>query len=77
MNSPNPGRPEPPREVRVDMSSTAPVTCDECEGDVFAERFLLRRVSPIASPNGRPAVVPVPVFACAACGHVDDDMRPT
>ena len=40
----------------------------ECGGQLFAQGFELRRVSPLVSPTGKASVVPVPTFYCLNCG---------
>tara|TARA_B100001094_G_C17981075_1_gene695253 strand:- start:202 stop:459 length:258 start_codon:yes stop_codon:yes gene_type:complete len=40
----------------------------ECGGQLFAQGFELRRVSPLVSPTGQASVVPVPTFYCLNCG---------
>src|SRR5512143_3681839 len=48
------------------------VTCDKCQNYTFQSVVLMKRVSALQTPTGREAFVPMEVFACAACGHVND-----
>ena len=62
--------------VRVDFDQTKPIVCDECQHDTFLQTYMLRKVSAILSPNGQESIVPIMVFECAACGHVNADLMP-
>ena len=66
-NMPRPG---------LDYSQTKGVKCEKCECEVFQPAFLLRKVSALVSPTGKETLVPVHLFACLACGHVNKDMYP-
>ena len=57
----------------IDVSQTAPVKCDKCENQTFKQSLLLRKLSALVSPNGQETLVPVQVFACEKCGHVNSD----
>jgi hypothetical protein len=60
----------------IDYKQTEPVKCEKCEGELFHPAFMLRRVSALVSPNGQEAMVPVQLFACLSCNHVNEDMYP-
>jgi hypothetical protein len=62
--------------IGLDFSNTVPVKCEACESEVFQPAFLLRKVSALVSPTGKETVVPMQLFACAKCGHVNEDMYP-
>jgi len=59
---------------QVDISQTTPVSCEKCEGKTFKQTLLLRKISSIVSPTGQEMLVPVAVFACEMCGHVNSDL---
>jgi len=62
--------------VNVDISQTTPVLCEECGGTYFEQAMVLRRVSAILTGQGKPGYMPIPVFRCADCGHVNKDFLP-
>jgi len=62
--------------VNVDISQTTPVLCEECGGTYFEQAMVLRRVSAILTGQGKPGFMPIPVFRCADCGHVNKDFLP-
>ena len=60
----------------INYSSTEALVCEECKGDIFQPAFVLRKVSALVSPTGKETIVPVQLFACIACDHVNEDMHP-
>ena len=59
----------------IDVSQTTPVKCEKCENQTFKQTLLLRKVSALVSPNGQEQYVPVAVFACEKCGHVNKEFE--
>ena len=66
-NMPRPG---------LNYSSTDPIKCEECDSEVFQPAMLLRKLSALVSPSGKETIIPVQIFACIKCGHVNKDMYP-
>ena len=52
------------------------VTCDSCGNHTFTDVMMMKRISPIISPTGKEAVVPIQTFACNACGFVNKEFLP-
>ena len=60
-------------QEQIDMSKTTPIKCESCENQTFKQTLLIRRLSALISPNGQETIVPMAVFACEKCGHVNSD----
>ena len=60
-------------QEQIDISKTSAVKCEKCENPTFKQSLLLRKLSVLVSPNGQETLVPVQVFACEKCGHVNSD----
>ena len=58
---------------QIDISKTSAVKCEKCENPTFKQSLLLRKLSALVSPNGQETLVPVQVFACEKCGHVNSE----
>ena len=58
-------------QEQIDISKTSAVKCEKCENPTFKQSLLLRKLSALVSPNGQETLVPVQVFACEKCGHVN------
>ena len=52
------------------------VTCTNCDNPTFIQVFLLRKISAVLSPNGKGGFLPVPIFQCANCGHINEELMP-
>lgn len=65
---------QPP--VNLDLSSAHDVVCDNCGNYTFNEVVLMKRISAILSPTGKDAIVPIPTFACNACGFINKQFLP-
>ena len=59
----------------VDMSKTTAYICEECEHDVFNMRYKMRKLSSFVSPSGQEAIIPMQVFSCDKCGHVNKEFQ--
>ena len=59
----------------VDVSQTTPVKCESCENQTFKQTLLIRKLSALVSPNGQEQYVPIAVFACEKCGHVNAEFE--
>lgn len=58
------------------MSQTTPIVCEKCGNDVFTEGIMLRKVSRILMGDTKDGVLPIPVFTCSKCGHVNKEFLP-
>lgn len=67
--------PQQPR-LNVDLSKAQDVTCDNCGNYTFQEVVLMKKVSALVSPTGKEGIVPIPVFACNACGNINKQFLP-
>ena len=59
----------------IDMSQTTPIKCEKCENQTFKQTLLIRKLSALVSPNGQETVIPIGVFACEKCGHVNTEFE--
>ena len=59
----------------IDMSQTTSIKCEKCENSTFKQTLLIRKLSALVSPNGQETVIPVAVFACEKCGHVNAEFE--
>lgn len=59
-----------------DIINSKNASCDECKCENFKNEFLIKVISPLLSPTGKELHVPIPVFACSKCGHVNKSFMP-
>lgn len=63
-------------KVNMSLQDTIKVLCEECQNNVFQEGLVIRKVSSILTGTGKPGFIPIPVFACNKCGHVNQEFLP-
>ena len=44
--------------------------------NVFQEGLMLRKASKFLTGTQQDALIPLPVFSCAKCGHVNEEFLP-
>tara|TARA_R110000796_G_scaffold194742_1_gene311096 strand:+ start:123 stop:359 length:237 start_codon:yes stop_codon:yes gene_type:complete len=57
----------------IDFSKTSQIKCEACDGSTFKQTLLLRKMSALVSPDGQETIIPMQVFACEKCGHVNKE----
>ena len=67
-------KPLPQPNVQVDLSQAETIKCEECGNYSFIQSFFLKRLSPVMSPTGQEAMIPVQVYSCGSCGQVAEGM---
>ena len=70
MNNPN------EQQMNIDFSQTTAEVCEKCENDTFTQVFRMRKLSALLSPAGQESMIPIQVFACAKCGHINPGFLP-
>ena len=59
----------------IDLTHAKTLQCEKCEGVGFRQTMMLKKLSPLMSPTGQEAIVPVAAFACDACGHINKEFQ--
>ena len=59
----------------VDLTHATTLECEECKCKGFKQTLMLKRLSALISPNGQESIVPVAVFCCEQCGHVNKEFE--
>ena len=71
---------QPSQQVPINalqLAQADSVTCESCGNHTFVTVMMMKRISPIISPTGEEAIVPIQTFACNACGFVNKAFSPT
>ena len=63
-------------QMNIDMSQTTAEVCEKCENETFTQVYQMRKLSALLSPTGEKAMIPVQVFACAKCNHINSTFLP-
>jgi uncharacterized Zn finger protein len=65
------------QQKNFDLSGAKNVTCDECSNGLFETAFIVKKLTAELSPTGQEGIIPVPVFLCKKCGHINEEFAPT
>ena len=60
-----------------DITQTTSEICEECKGEAFVQALILRKVSALLTETGKEGYLPIQVFACVKCGHVNAHFIPS
>ena len=64
-----------PNDVKGNLKHAKTLSCEKCENESFKQSILLKKLSGILSPDGEDKIVPIMVFACDACRHVNKEFK--
>ena len=71
------GAQQPPQtNINIKLDDLTSVKCDGCEGECFRPVVLIKRLSPLVSPTGKEQVIPIQIFRCDDCGHINEVFLP-
>jgi hypothetical protein len=65
--------PEQMQQMKVNLSTAATISCEECECTHFTPIFFMKQLSALMSPTGKDQLVPIQSFHCSKCGHVNKE----
>jgi len=63
-------------KLNISLDKTEEITCEKCSHNVFQEGLMLRKASKFLTGTMQDALIPLPVFSCSACGHVNEEFLP-
>jgi uncharacterized Zn finger protein len=63
-------------KLNVSLNKTTPIVCEKCGNQTFTEAVILREVSKFLTGQPQDGIIPIPVFACNSCGHINEKFMP-
>ena len=63
-------------QVQINPNDLTDVMCENCDNQTFTLVFLFKKLSAILSPSGKETLVPLQVYACAKCDHINEGFLP-
>ena len=64
------------QQPNVPYDQTTPVICEECGHNMFQQALHLRKASGLLTGTGQTSYIPIPVFSCLKCDHVNTEFLP-
>ena len=60
----------------IDLTHAKDIVCDKCGSQCFEQTYLFKKLSAVLSPNGQETMIPLQIYRCADCGHINDIFLP-
>lgn len=60
----------------IGLTQTSPVQCNNCNGLLFNQTLMLRKAPGLLVGNKEDSYMPIPVFSCVECNHVNQEFLP-
>ena len=61
---------------KINLRDCPTIKCESCDGIYFKEVIYLKRVSALMTGSSEPTVVPVPIYQCVFCNHINEGFNP-
>lgn len=61
---------------QIPLNQTEAIKCDRCENTTFTESVIIRKISRLITGDLHDGVIPIPVFSCLVCRHVNQEFIP-
>jgi uncharacterized Zn finger protein len=63
------------QQINIGLEQTKNVSCENCENLYFVQQVRIQKVPGLLTGQSHPTYMPVPVFACSKCGHVNSEFE--
>jgi hypothetical protein len=63
--------------MNITLDKTSAIKCEKCDYEVFKDVVMLRKASRFVTGTAQDALIPIQVFACVSCNHINDEFLPT
>jgi len=63
-------------QIASQLKHATDAACDKCSCAKFAPVFIIKRLSALVSPTAQEMNIPIQLFQCSECGHVNEEWLP-
>jgi len=63
-------------QMQINPNDLEDVGCDKCSSQCFEQTFLFKKLSAVLSPSGQETMIPLQIYRCADCGHINEIFLP-
>ena len=64
------------QQVNINPSDLVDILCDKCGSQCFEPVYLFKKLSAVLSPTGQENIIPMQLYKCADCGHINEMFLP-
>lgn len=58
--------------TQTQIENAKNVACEKCNSEVLKQVYVIKVISALLTGNSKDTYVPVPIFACNSCNHIND-----
>lgn len=62
-------------QLNITLDQTTSVVCEKCDNPYFVQQLRIQKVPALLTGTSNPGHIPIPVFACSKCGHVNKEFE--
>ena len=62
--------------LNINPEDLEDVHCDKCGCQTFEPVMLFKKLSAVLSPTGQTSLIPLQLYKCTDCGHINDEFIP-
>ena len=62
--------------INIKPEDMKDICCENCGGKYFRQVQAFKRLPALISPTGKEQIVPIPVYRCDECGHINEEFLP-
>ena len=72
----NPNQQQGQQNININPDDLEDVLCEKCETQTFEPAMLFKKLSAVLSPSGKETLVPLQIYKCTDCGHINEGFLP-
>ena len=57
---------------QTQLDAAKNITCEKCGSQIMKNVFVIKSISALLMQDGKETLIPVPVFACNSCDHINE-----
>lgn len=61
------------QQIKVNLKEAPDFKCEECDNDTFEIAYKIKKLSALISPTGQNTYVPMQMFSCKKCSHINSE----
>lgn len=58
--------------TQSEIQNAVNYSCENCDNETFKQAFVIKRISALVSKDGKDTFVPIPIFSCDICNHINE-----
>jgi len=63
------------QQLNISLDQTTSIYCEKCDNPYFVQQLRIQKIPGLLTGQSHPSYMPVPVFACSKCGHVNSEFE--